>query len=75
VQTYPALSVMARHGGPFAAVSAMGVLLLCLWIGFRGAGPGFWVVAGLAAGAATMFLLLVMRDIVRLIADTLVPAP
>lgn len=75
MQTHPALTVMSRHGSGFAAAASLGTLLLCLWIGFLGASAAFWVVAGLAAGGTTLFLLLVVRDIVRLVADTLMPAP
>jgi hypothetical protein len=74
VQLYPALAIMVRDGAAIAVCAGAAVLVLCLWIALAAAGPVFWIVLGIAAGGAVGFLLLVMHDIVRIVADTLVPA-
>jgi hypothetical protein len=73
---YPAVRLLRRHGAiiavAFGVVPALGGLWAMLVWGGPGGGIG-WLVGGVAAGAAVGFLMRSYVELVRIIADMLLP--
>lgn len=69
---YPAVRLLRRHGN--WVVAAFGILpaLAGLWASVS-LGAIFWVVAGVVVGAAVAFVMRCFVELVRIIADMLLP--
>jgi hypothetical protein len=72
---YESLRLFMRHGLAIAVVAGLGTAMAVLALVLQVSALAFWV--GIAAGAGLLVaaLLLILRDMVRVIIDTLVPAP
>ncbi len=70
---YPAVQFLLRHGNALAVAVGLFIALAgILASGLAGIGWG-WAIAGIAAGALTYLLLKSYAEIVRIIAETLLP--
>ncbi len=69
---YPAVRLLRRHGNTIAIVFGVVPALAGLW-GMAATGQAGWLAAGIAAGAAIGFLMRSYVELVRIIADMLLP--
>ena len=69
---YPAVRLLRRHGNWIAIGFGIAPVLMGLWAMLALGGIG-WLAGGIAAGAATGFLMRSYVDLVRIIADMLLP--
>ena len=72
-QHYPALMFLVRHGHPVAILCGLAVFLLGVWLVREGAMAAIGLVASAIGGCIVYLLLRVLWDIVRLLADTMIP--
>jgi hypothetical protein len=72
---YESLRLFLRHGTAVAVVAGIGVAVAVLGLVLQVSALPFWGVIALGSGLLVAALLLVLRDMVRVVVDTLVPAP
>ena len=70
---YPALRFMLRFGKPIAWIVATALIGQGLWLWSTGFVTWLWPTALIVAGLLSLLLLLVLRELVHIIADTLLP--
>jgi hypothetical protein len=71
-QAYPAVNLFVRHGGIIAVLVALIAPAAALWLWAVGYNP-LVLVAGVAAGALVFLLMRSYTELVRIIADMLLP--
>lgn len=74
-QGYNSLQLFLRHGVLIAIVAGVGVAVSVLGFVLQVSALLFWAAIAAGAGLLVAALLLVLRDMVRVIVETLVPAP
>lgn len=75
MQDYRYLRLVTERGAGIAGLAAAGVFAAILAVALGIESRVVWVAIALGAACLTGFLILVVRDIARVIAETLVPAP
>lgn len=74
-QGYETLRLFLRHGTVIAVLAGIGVAVAVLGFVLHVSALPFWVAIAVGAGLLVATLLIVLRDMVRVVVDTLVPAP
>jgi hypothetical protein len=74
-QGYGSLRLFLRHGLVIAILAGTGVAVALLGLVLHVSALSFWGVIAIGAGLLVAALLIVLRDMVRVVVDTLVPAP
>ncbi len=73
---YTGLKLFLRFGGLLAPLSGVGVFIAFFGIYLESTRTGYlWIVLGVSTGLVVTLLFLVMRDLVRVISEMLMPAP
>ena len=75
MQTFFFIDQLIRHGLFFAILAALAVLVLGAAVLLQVTAMLFWAGACIFAAAAVFCLVMLLRDIARVIADTLIPMP
>jgi len=70
--SYPTVQFLVKHGGRFAAASGVVLALAGLWAAAVGCG-WYWAPAGIVGGGIAWLGLASYVELVRIIADTLLP--
>lgn len=70
---YPAVRLLRRHGDAVVLAFAAGPILAGLWAAIA-LGSWVWIVAGAVASLAVGFLMRCFVELVRIIADMLLPS-
>jgi hypothetical protein len=70
--TYPAVRFMQRSGHMIAAILGLLVLAGGVWLTAEGHGWG-WTAGGVIIGAVVYGFVILLRELVQIIADTLLP--
>ena len=73
MESYPTIGFILKWGEPLAAVLAALLPLGALWLVLQGGAGWLVLVAGLIAGAVAYGLLRSYVEVLRVIADTLIP--
>lgn len=73
MEKHASLTLLLRHGGILAAAVFIGTVAGAGGIALSIGHPIFWLALALSAAAAASFFVLVLRDIAKVIADTLMP--
>lgn len=69
---YPAVRLLRRHGDVIALAFGLAPVLAGVWAAIT-FGPWTWLIAGMVAGAGVGFLMRCFVELVRIIADMLLP--
>ncbi len=72
---YKALNLIIRHGMILAGLAGLGSLAIGLALVVGVTWAPFWIAVSLVASAAAIYIVLLLREIAQIIADTLVPLP
>jgi hypothetical protein len=72
---YESLRLFLRHGLTIAVVAGIGMAVAILGFVLQVSALPFWGCIAIGAGLLVAVLLIVLRDMVRVIVDTLVPVP
>lgn len=75
MENYKAIDVLIRYGRLYAALAACCVLAIGCGLTVGVASAAFWFVVSLCCACGAGFAVLLLRDIARIIADTLIPLP
>lgn len=75
MESYAYISFLVRHGPWIAALACAGMLTVFAALLLGVDSLAFWTPLALAGAAVAGFLVMLLRDICRVIADTLIPAP
>lgn len=75
MESYAYISFLVRHGPWIAVAAILGVLGVSCALLLGAGSPVLWMVVAIAAAAAAGFLVMLLRDISRVISDTLIPSP
>lgn len=67
------LGVLIRYGGIAAVVVFLGMMAAFGGVALSISHPIFWLMLAIGAAALAAFAVLVLRDIAKVIADTLMP--
>lgn len=69
---FPVVTFLVRWGGALAILASLAPLGVTLWLVLSGLSP-FWLLAGILGGAALWLLLQSYVEVLRLLADALMP--
>jgi hypothetical protein len=72
---YESLRLFLRHGLTIAVVAGIGMAVAILGFVLQVSALPFWGGIAIGAGLLVAALLIVLRDMVRVVVDTLVPVP
>lgn len=75
MENFVFINGLIRHGVLFAAAAAAGVAVIGLAAIFAVTAKLFWIVVCLILAVAAFCLVMLLRDIARVIAETLIPLP
>ena len=73
VPTYPAIQFFIKWGSGIGALLAVAILAACAYAIASAGLSWLWLIAGVAVAALVWFLFLVLSELLRVVADTLMP--
>jgi len=72
---YRAINLIVKNGGALAALAGIVVTALGISVTLDLVSTPVWIIASIVFGAIAAFFVLLLRDIAKVIADTLIPLP